>query len=142
MTKFFSIPLKALAVFGLGIGIFQPQMATAQEYLLGVYGTTIGPRDYYNSSGTRLNNLAALIAQDRANYHRFGIRDQSDENDPVFSDRAMRAQINPSIIEVPHFYQPFVQNIVSCRSNCSSYIALYVYGYGSKITKIRLEIPG
>jgi len=66
--------------------------AAADDYL-GGYFTTIGPQDFYNSSGAKLGDFCAIIQQDRANFHRFAKRDQGDEADPFFGDRANRALI-------------------------------------------------
>jgi hypothetical protein len=42
--------------------------------------------DHFNSNGQRLTSAAAIIRQDRANFHRFGIRDPQDEDDRFFAD--------------------------------------------------------
>lgn len=63
------------------------------QSLMGEYYTTISARDMVNSSGARLGNACAIIQQDRANYHRFGKRDDGDQGDPVFADGTMRARI-------------------------------------------------
>lgn len=64
---------------------------------LGSYSAVIGPGDVRNSSGAPLKRIGAVIQQDRANFHRFGVRDLGDQDDPVFADRANRALI-------PHIY--------------------------------------
>lgn len=81
--------LAAIAVFGFATP------AAADDYMGGYYAT-IGPQDFYNSSGVRLRDLCAIVQQDRANFHRFGKRDQGDESDPFFADRANRALIGQS----------------------------------------------
>ena len=60
---------------------------------LASYYTTIGKEDFYNSRGAPLKDVGAVIQQDRANFHRFGLRHPGDETDPFFGDRAMRAKI-------------------------------------------------
>jgi len=67
--------------------------AAADDYLGGYY-TTIGPQDFYNSSGAKLGDFCAIIQQDRANFHRFGKRDQGDGSDQFFADRGNRALIS------------------------------------------------
>lgn len=67
--------------------------ATRADDIIATYYVELGPQDFYNSSGTRLRDGAAIFQQDRANYHRFGIRHGGDSRDPIFSDRALRAQI-------------------------------------------------
>lgn len=74
--------------------LFQTVAALAQDYgEIGSYWAVIGPDDMYNSRGARLTDLGAVLQQDRANYHRFGVRHPGDEPDPVFADRATRALI-------------------------------------------------
>ncbi|WP_422071652.1 hypothetical protein [Tranquillimonas rosea] len=72
----------AAAVAGSGAG--------AQE-LLGRYTAVIGPEDRRNSSGAPLLRPGQILAQDRANVHRFGVMQPGDQSDPVFSQRDMRA---------------------------------------------------
>jgi hypothetical protein len=61
--------------------------------IVGRYNTVISPRDTFSSSGQRLGSVAAIIQQDRANYHRFGRRDRGDGYDDMFHSAASRALI-------------------------------------------------
>jgi hypothetical protein len=63
------------------------------------YSAEIASPDMINSSGAQLQNLAAILQQDRANYHRFGIRQDGDEADPYFADFRTRARM-------PAIYKP------------------------------------
>ena len=47
---------------------------SAQE-LRESYKALLSERDHFNSEGQRLTSAAAIIRQDRANVHRFGIKD-------------------------------------------------------------------
>jgi hypothetical protein len=67
-----------------------PLSASAQD-LIAEYFATIGPQDMRNSGGDRLGDWCAMIQQDRANFHRFGLRDPNDQSDPVFASREARA---------------------------------------------------
>jgi hypothetical protein len=67
--------------------------ALAQDRSIGTYMAYLGPEDLVNSSGTRLNSAAAIVAQDRANFHRFGVRHAQDEPDPWFASRGHRMAI-------------------------------------------------
>lgn len=69
-----------------------PTMARAQQ-LIGSYVALLSDRDHFNSNGQRLESAAAIIRQDRANFHRFGIRDPEDQDDPFFGDEANRAAL-------------------------------------------------
>lgn len=57
------------------------------------YTARLSDRDHYNSYGERLTTVAAIIRQDRANYHRFGNADREDEGDPFFANAAHRADL-------------------------------------------------
>lgn len=61
------------------------------DNLLEVYHAHLGMDDHYNSRGQRLGNAAAIIRQDRANYHRFGVRQAGDTGDEFFSSKRNRA---------------------------------------------------
>lgn len=63
--------------------IFMSPAAHAQQ-LLERYQARLSEQDHFNSSGQRLSTAAGIIRQDRANFHRFGKRDQEDETDRFF----------------------------------------------------------
>ncbi|MEP2981747.1 MAG: hypothetical protein ABJN39_10680 [Sulfitobacter sp.] len=70
-----------------------PTQAVSADPNLAAYYTTIGKEDFYNSKDAPLKSVGAVIQQDRANFHRFGLRHAGDETDPYFSNQAMRAII-------------------------------------------------
>lgn len=116
------IAVLAAALWGLGA-----PLAQAQDWReIAWYGATIGTDDLYNSRGTRLTDPGAVIQQDRANYHRFGLRQQGDMGDPVFHDRAARARI-PGLVDfgaAPGF-------VADVRAGRPSSVEVYVCGRGS-----------
>ena len=61
-----------------------PALSRADE-LIESYTAVLSERDHFNSSGERLKEAAAIIRQDRANFHKFGKRDASDEPDKFFA---------------------------------------------------------
>ncbi len=63
--------------------------ARADE-LLESYGAYIGQDDLYNSSNERLTQPWQVIRQDRANVHRFGIRQPGDDVDGFFASARNR----------------------------------------------------
>ncbi|PNK60846.1 hypothetical protein [Psychrobacter sp. FDAARGOS_221] len=67
-----------------------PAMA---DTLLCTYTAEITEGDKYNSSGTRLNSVSAIIRQDRANLYAFDMGDYGDEYDCLFSSKSQRARI-------------------------------------------------
>ena len=69
-----------------------PTLAQAQQSI-GSYVAFLGEADHFNSNGQRLTSAAAIIRQDRANFHRFGIRDAEDQDDTFFADEGNRAAL-------------------------------------------------
>ena len=53
---------------------------------LETYTAVLSERDHFNSQGERLTSPAAIIRQDRANFHKFGKRDPGDESDGYFAN--------------------------------------------------------
>ena len=79
---------RAILAFAAALTMASP--ATAAE-LIGSYNAFLSSADHFNSSGERLTTAAAIIRQDRANFHKFGIRDDRDENDSYFANVNNRA---------------------------------------------------
>ena len=65
----------------------------AAQQLLESYQARLGVDDHYNSNGVQLTDPAAIIRQDRANFHAFGIRDAEDQSDAFFAIKANRARL-------------------------------------------------
>jgi hypothetical protein len=65
---------------------------SAQE-LRESYKAFLSERDHFNSEGRRLTSAAAIVRQDRANVHRFGIRGAEDQDDIFFADANNRAAL-------------------------------------------------
>jgi hypothetical protein len=63
------------------------------QQLIGSYVALLSEADHFNSQGQRLTSAAAIIRQDRANFHRYGIRDPEDEDDSFFADEGNRAAL-------------------------------------------------
>jgi hypothetical protein len=57
------------------------------------YRARIGARDHYSSRGVRLESVADILRQDRANVHRFGLADREDRYDAYFRTASRRAAI-------------------------------------------------
>lgn len=64
--------------------------ASAQGRVITEYTARIGPNDHFNSRGDRLDTVAAILRQDRANMHRFDLADEEDESDDHFVDPQSR----------------------------------------------------
>lgn len=78
----------AAAVLALAL----PLPAAAQD-LMADYTAYVGQADLHNSNGQRLTEPWQVLRQDRANFHRFGVRQFADEYDPVFASMDARAQM-------------------------------------------------
>lgn len=63
--------------------------ALADE-LVESYIARLSANDHFNSSGERLTSPALIIRQDRANFHKFGVRDAEDQNDVFFQNAGNR----------------------------------------------------
>jgi hypothetical protein len=60
------------------------------DRLIERYVARLGPEDHFNSSGERLSSPALIVRQDRANYHKYGVRDPEDESDSFFQNAGNR----------------------------------------------------
>ena len=76
------------------------------------YVAFLSEADHFNSSGERLRTAAAIIRQDRANFHRFGRRDQADETDSFFADAANREALE-QMLEHGHAAPGVISRIVN-----------------------------
>ncbi len=120
--------LTALSVIA---GLATAGPGQAQQIIAEYYTMLIGA-DLRNSSGTPLTDFCAVVQQDRANYHRFGIRHDLDEWDPVFSNRAARARIAATCqLAGGSEYLPS-----SLAQYGSKYVFVRVYGSGGMPTLV------
>jgi hypothetical protein len=56
------------------------------DQLIESYVARLSANDHFNSSGGRLTSPALIIRQDRANFHKFGLRDPEDQDDNFFQN--------------------------------------------------------
>lgn len=89
--------LAAVALAALAFSPMTIVPAKAQGALLDQYVAFIGPADHFNSRGQRLTQPWQILRQDRANYHRFGIRDAGDQYDGYFGSAENRARMERMI---------------------------------------------
>ncbi len=64
---------------------------------IGTYYAKLADVDHYNSRGVRLHSVAAIIRQDRFNYHIRRIRQSADTWDSIFSNKRNRARLERMI---------------------------------------------
>ena len=89
-----------------------PLTAQAQQ-VLAQYYTTLAAEDFTHSRGVRLGTFGAILQQDRANFHRFGIRHGGDESDPYFANKQLRAGISELYRRPPGAQQYIVDAVLS-----------------------------
>ena len=80
-----------LAPLAFAVALLAPGLAHADP--VEVYEARLSAQDHYNSNGERLRTAAAIIRQDRANYHKFDLRDPEDEGDSFFASAENRARL-------------------------------------------------
>lgn len=91
-------PLRAALLSAVtALALLAPLAAHADE-VVGEYAAYIGEDDLYNSKGERLTEPWQVLRQDRANYHKFKIRQPGDEGDPFFSDVDNRAAMETMVM--------------------------------------------
>ena len=83
--------LAAATAVGLLVAGFTAT-AKADEFL-GSYVARISDEDHFASDGYRLESVAQMVRQDRANYHKFHRRDRDDERDRWFRGNDDRARL-------------------------------------------------
>lgn len=106
--------------------------AAAQE-LIASYTAFIGEADLYNSNGQRLREPWQILRQDRANFHRFGIRQFADEYDPVFASMEARAQME-SLLRRGHITPQARQAIL----RGDTIVHVQVWGRGQRLHALRV----
>jgi hypothetical protein len=111
---------------------------SAQEYQVGYYSAFIGTEDLYNSSGTRLDSAEAILQQDRANVHRFGIVQRGDESDPWFHQREARGAM-PRMFRAGGGISPGTARLIR-QGNVPVFVT--IYAIDGNFTSLRVEVPG
>lgn len=83
--------MKPLLLFALALAFLGANVTAASaDNLRESYVAFLSERDHFNSNGERLKSAAAIIRQDRANFHKFGLRDKGDEGDQFFANARNR----------------------------------------------------
>jgi hypothetical protein len=128
-NKFVSIAL----VFGLGLS---PISAAAESLMLEYYAT-LSPKDTYNSRGVPLNDVCAIVQQDRANVHKFGNPD-GEQPDGFFTSSERRAMISGKCE-----YSQSHHTVDRIRSQFIGFVLVRVFGSGGSVTRVQiLEAAG
>jgi hypothetical protein len=126
MKLFFSAMLSVLMLSG-------PSIAHAESLMVD-YVTRLGKADAYNSKRQPLNDLCAIVQQDRANWHRFFKREEFDSGDPFFDSANKRAMLAGKCEYDDYGFYNIGQLI---RNNTKDfYVQVRVYGNYGKITRV------
>ena len=96
------------------------------------YYATLSPRDTYNSKGVPLNDVCAIVQQDRANVHRFGNPD-GDAPDGFFTTPERRAMIQGKCDYVRSHH-----TVERIRSQYIGFVLVRVYGSGGTVTRVQI----
>jgi hypothetical protein len=103
------------------------------DEVIAEYLAWLDARDTVNSKGVRLSSFGEVLAQDRANYHRFGIRQELDTGDTVFGSRDMRAKL-PQLYQAGRPVEAYIhRDVMSGRGH---YVFVRVMGQGGRVTHV------
>jgi hypothetical protein len=120
--------LKSAALAALlSVSAIGPTLAQSEP--LETYYAELGRWDHFNSNGERLRSAAAIIRQDRANYHKFHRRDVGDTGDSFFSRAENRARLE-SMLNRGHADPGVIDRIV----NGTPIIRVDVYSDSVEVT--------
>ncbi len=103
--------------------------------LLDEYSAYISRSDTRASNGVRLNAAWQVIRQDRANYHRYGLRDRGDQGDTFFDsieNRAIMEQMVQDGVMSPSAARAIVAGDV--------WITVRIYGRGTRGQRIEVSV--
>ena len=113
--------------------LFLGSLSASADSLICSYVARLSARDHRASDGYPLRDVAAIIRQDRANFHKFGVRDSEDESDTFFNSvknreslesMLRRRRFNPSIASAIINGNPLVQVDVMQANEGFIYITL------------------
>lgn len=110
--------------------------AVAQN-VIGGYRAEIGAADLVNSRGAALSHPWQVIRQDRANVHRFGLRQPGDELDPWFGSAEMRAALEGWVR-----YGGLSPALGAQIMAGGVMLHVEVLGYGNSATGVRVTLAG
>jgi hypothetical protein len=84
-----------LALFLISISpLSHAALDSADDDAIETYSAELGEEDYFNSNGTRLKTVAAILQQDRANVHEAIAMHRGDSTDSFFENKSNRMQIS------------------------------------------------
>lgn len=105
------------------------------NYVIEAYVAQIGYHDLYNSSGVPLGNPWEVLRQDRANFHRFGVRDIFDQPDSFFANAGNRA-IMENMLSHGSITGQAARDIMSGEAM----VLIEIHGYGSVAWELHVTV--
>ena len=88
--------LPGLLFAPLLLGLAPASFAVGED-IVAVYSARLSRHDHYASDGVPLESPAAVIRQDRANFHKFHRPDAEDEGDDFFDSAEHRALLERAL---------------------------------------------
>lgn len=108
--------------------------AKADE-LISSYVAYIGDEDLYNSEGERLFEPWQILRQDRANFHKFGIFQEGDQDDEFFASASNRALME-RMIQRGSIEQAAAQRLAQGHS----LVKVKIYGRGTVGRSVTVQV--
>ena len=121
--------------FGNGSGYAGGAAPAGGNRMLESYTAFLSWQDHYNSNGARLTEPWQIIRQDRANYHRFGVRDPQDQWDSFFADFNNRDRAEQMLMN--GYISPQARSAIV---NGPTMIRVEIWGQGNTGTSIRVDV--
>tara|TARA_R110002020_G_scaffold312273_1_gene527769 strand:- start:33 stop:407 length:375 start_codon:yes stop_codon:yes gene_type:complete len=91
--------MKAMYLVAVGFaGLVSLAAPALAQGVVDEYCTSISENDKTASDGFELTDAASILRQDRANYHKFHVRDRGDQGDRTFASAGARAKI-PAMLD-------------------------------------------
>src|ERR1700761_2791746 len=87
---------KSLMAANVALLAALPGLAWAEQPIE-TYQARLSNADHFSSAGTRLNGVAEVIRQDRANFYKFDLRDPEDQPDTLFKNEDNRLRLEDLI---------------------------------------------
>lgn len=128
--------VRHLRAAALVLAAFCSTAPAGAQQLTERYVARLSAADHFNSNGERLTAPAAILRQDRANYHRFGVRDPEDTGDRFFADAGNRARLESMLDRAeasPGAYDAIV--------NGTPVVEVLIYRLSNGNHAVRVRVP-
>jgi hypothetical protein len=126
--------MKKNILLALGIALLGTLPASAESVICS-YVARLSARDHRASDGYALRDVAAIIRQDRANFHKFRIRDEEDEADSFFSSVKNRENLEGMLRR-----RKLIAGVAAAVINGNPLVQVEVVQTDDGFTYIRLEV--